>query len=345
MGLSGGVDSSAAVILLKNQGFQVAGLYFDVLKEGDPAARSRAEKAAEKLGIDLICVNAAELFEEKVINYFCSEYARGRTPSPCAVCNPLVKLKLLCCKADEMGFDRIATGHYVSLEQDADGSYYAAKGAEPKKDQSYMLCRVPQEILGRIMFPLADITSKNETRALADAFGLGNSEQRDSQDLCFFKGSARDYLRKRGVNGAAGYIKDEEGRVLKAHDGIAGFTVGQRKGLGIALGKPVFVSYIDPDSGDVILSDDKSLYKSRVWIEDLFFTKYGHTHCVPKELDNNKFMIKLRYTAKEAEGRLVNTGSGRAVIEFDEAQRAPAPGQFAAVYCGKRLIGSGVIMS
>ena len=207
-----------------------------------------------------------------------------------------------------------------------------------------MLCRVPQEILKRLIFPLEGEEDKENVRMLAERFSLENARQRDSQDLCFFEGDYRAFLSERGVKGRPGSVRLSDGTILKEHDGIAGFTIGQRKGLGIAAGRPVFVTKIDPSTGIVTMGSNEELFKNEVTIGDLFFEKYGNTDAVPDRYLEKEFTAKLRYTAKEAKCRISNgTESKTAVLSFDEPQRAPTPGQFAVLYDGDRLIGSGVI--
>ncbi|MCF0150483.1 MAG: tRNA 2-thiouridine(34) synthase MnmA [Firmicutes bacterium] len=342
-GLSGGVDSTASVILLQQQGYQVSALYFDTTKGGSEEARTRAQECARRLQIPFYAVNKAEEFEEKIIGYFCDSYCKGETPCPCVVCNPSFKLKTLLAAADAQGIDYIATGHYAGIYRDEDGVFYVKKAANRKKDQSYMLCRVPQQILSRILFPLSGFENKDQVRSLAAENAMPSAATKDSQDLCFLKGDYKDFLKERGITGKPGLMKLSDGTVIKSHGGIAAFTIGQRKGLGIAVGRPVFVSSIDEKTGDVIMDDEAVLFQKEVCLGDLFFAKYGSVTTVPAEYEGKTFQCKLRYTAREAEGLLTGIGDGRAKLSFADGQRAPTPGQFAVFYQNDLLIGSGVI--
>jgi len=330
LGLSGGVDSTASVLLLLEKGYKVTALYFDVLENPNIENRKRAEKAAEKLGIPFIYKNKAKDFEEKIIAYFCREYQNARTPSPCVLCNPLFKLKTLCDAADELNIPLIATGHYAKIIE-KDGTYYVKKAANEKKDQSYMLCRVPQNILKRLVLPLSDIENKEEVRKLALNFGLENAKQKDSQDLCFMQGDYRAFLSEKNIKSKEGFVQYKDGKLLRYHDGIANFTIGQRKGLNIAVGKPAFVTDIDKKTGIVTMGDNEDLFKKEVKLEELFF--FG------KEQNDKDFYVKLRYSAKAAKAHLKN-----GILYFDEAQRAPTPGQFAVLYEEDILIASAVIV-
>ena len=267
LGLSGGVDSTTAALLLKEQGFEVIGFYFDVL--GDNFAGERAAwKLAEKMGIPLHTMDVSCEFAEKVIDNFCSEYSLGRTPNPCVICNPAIKFKKLLEIADREGAYYIATGHYVGIMKDeATGIYYIRKGASEKKDQSYMLYRLGQDVLSRLLLPLGGIVCKEDTRRIARSYELPNAEASDSQEICFIDESVESYERflfHRNAVGKKGNFIDQHGNVLGEHRGISCYTVGQRKGLGIALGKPAFVTKIDAESGDITLGDNDSLFWKRL---------------------------------------------------------------------------------
>lgn len=329
LGMSGGVDSAAAAILLTEKGYETIALYFDVLKEENSDAKLRARKVADALGLSFISRNVSAEFEEGIINPFCSEYKFGRTPIPCVFCNPMIKFRTLA----ETDSDLIATGHYARIKESG-GRFYVAKAANSAKDQSYMLARLPQEILCRTVFPLGEIESKDEVRKLVADKGLSISSEKDSQDICFINGSYKDFLRDRGVESIKGNFVSPDGRVYGPNEGIANYTVGQRKGIGIALGMPAFVSEIRPDSGDVVLtSDEKDLYKSEVSIDNLL---------VNGRLEDKKYQVKLRYAAKPAECKVLQNGDS-AMLYFDEAQRAPTPGQAAVIYDGDIVIASGII--
>jgi len=331
LGMSGGVDSAAAAILLKEKGYDVIALYFDVLKDQDNAALDRAQNAAVQLGIKFTTKNVATEFEDKIINPFCNEYCNGRTPIPCVFCNPEIKFRTLA----QLGTEYIATGHYARIKE-IDGQFFVQKAANEKKDQSYMLARLPQEILCKTIFPLGVIASKDEVRSIAADRGLSLSSEHDSQDICFIKGSYKDFLSERGISSKKGNFVSQDGTIYGPNEGVANYTVGQRKGIGIALGVPAFVSEINSDNGNVVLtSNEQDLFKSEVRIDNLM---------LHKALEDKKYQVKLRYAAKPAECTIsLNSNNDSAVLYFTEGQRAPTPGQAAVIYEGDIVIGCGII--
>ena len=329
LGMSGGVDSAAAAIMLKEKGYDVIALYFDVLKESNQEARQRAESTAKALGISFVSKNVSTEFEDKIIHPFCMEYSMGRTPIPCIFCNPMIKFKTLA----NLGTDFLATGHYAKIKE-IDGVFYAAKADNRKKDQSYMLARLPQEILKKCVFPLGDIESKEAVRKFVADRGLSISSIQDSQDICFIKGSYKDFLNSRKITSPKGNFISPDGKIYGPNEGIANYTVGQRKGIGIALGTPAFVSSINSGTGDVILTDnEKDLFKTEVKIDNLMLNR--------SPVDK-LYQVKLRYAAKPADCKIILKGDS-AVLYFNDAQRAPTPGQAAVIYDDDIVIGSGII--
>ena len=329
LGMSGGVDSAAAAIILRDKGYDTIALYFDVLNEENTDAKLRAENTAKSLGITFITKNVSSEFEKNIIEPFCLQYTHGRTPIPCVFCNPLIKFKTLA----DSNSDYIATGHYARIKE-IDGRFYVSKAANTSKDQSYMLARLPQEILCRTIFPLGEFDSKEDVRKLVAEKGLAISSEKDSQDICFIKGSYKEFLKERGVKSAKGNFISPEGKILGQNDGIANYTVGQRKGIGIALGIPAFVSEIRSETGDVVLTSNESdLYKSEVSVENLM---------VNGKLDDKNYQVKLRYAAKACDCRIIQKND-TAKLYFEDAQRAPTPGQAAVIYDGDIVIASGII--
>ncbi|HPX70920.1 MAG TPA: tRNA 2-thiouridine(34) synthase MnmA [Bacillota bacterium] len=335
LGFSGGVDSACCAIMLKEKGYDVIGLYIEVLEPSDKSALSAAQKAAEAIGMELVVRGAAEDFEELVIKPFCDSYASGETPNPCVRCNPALKFAILAEEADRRNAQYIASGHYARLE--FYNKYYYVKRAKClEKDQSYMLCRLTQTQLSRLLLPMGDMFSKQEARELLRSRGIPNSEAKDSQDICFLPdGDYRSFLVGRGITAAKGNFISPEGEIYGPHEGSFCYTVGQRKGLGIALGNPVFVSEIR-QNGDVVLSPEEKLLKKHVEIRDVMYTGLD-------AVKGGQFTAKLRYTKQEAECFLEPIGQAEALLMFKTPQRAPAPGQEAVVYDGERIVACGKI--
>ena len=360
LGLSGGVDSTAAALLLQEKGYEVVGLYFDIHPEcssckgadcgkfeGMLSGRERAEKVASQLGIEFIYKNVSAEFDDIVVGNFCSEYACGRTPNPCIVCNPTVKFKTLLEAADEVGAYHIATGHYADTYYDEEAElWYVKKAANEKKDQSYMIYRLDQEAISRLILPLNEIDDKEQVRELAREKALINAEAKDSQEICFIDAddNYKDFLRRRGITAPKGDFVDPEGNVLGKHQGILDYTIGQRKGLGIALGKPAFVTEIDAENNRVVLGDNADLFKYEVVSSgnillghELKDSPYEQTG----ELEG--ITAKIRYAAKPAEAKLCVLEDGRIKTIFKDAQRAATPGQSIVFYNGDLVIGGGFI--
>lgn len=269
LGLSGGVDSTAAALILKEKGYEVTGLYFDVFggSAKSEEGRAKAETAAEQLGIKFIYRDLSDEFREKVIGNFCSEYSCGRTPNPCIVCNPSVKFRVLLETADREGAQYIATGHYAGTYHDeATDTWFIRRAANEAKDQSYMLYRLGQEVVSRLLLPLNDVDDKEKIRDIARKNDMKNAEAKDSQEICFIEAddNYKDFLKRRGYETPEGDFVDAQGNVLGRHKGILNYTIGQRKGLGIALGKPAFVTAIDGVKDQVVLGDNADLFKTEV---------------------------------------------------------------------------------
>ncbi len=358
LGLSGGVDSTAAALLLKKTGLQVTGLYFNVLKEdkspGMHKGREKAEKAARQLGIELICRDVSSLFEEVVIEDFCNSYISGRTPSPCIICNPQVKFKVLLETADEIGAEYISTGHYARVgrfagENDCEeGTFCIFKGANETKDQSYMLYRLGQDVLSRLILPLGEIPDKENVRSLAREAGMDNADESDSQEICFID-RGKDYadfiVNRAGSKSSTetgfpeGDFIDSSGNILGKHRGIINYTIGQRKGLGIALGKPAFVTAIDPEKNTVTLGDNDDLFRKTVVSEKNVFIRNDLT----ENILCKQIKAKIRYAARPAHASIKISDDGNVVTEFEEPQRAPAPGQSIVFYLDDAVIGGGII--
>lgn len=349
LGLSGGVDSTAAALLLKDKGFDVKGLYFNVLNEREECnrdliakARAKAERAAQQLGIALIYRDVYESFDELIVEQFCSEYMCGRTPSPCIICNPLVKFKTLIDAADELGAEYIATGHYAKVGRYGE-SFCIKKATNLPKDQSYMLYRLGQNVLKRLILPLGEMENKDQVRSIAKAAGLDNAQDSDSQEICFIDDAIGhgEFIRNRilGAPEDGDYV-DAQGNILGRHRGIINYTIGQRKGLGIALGKPAFVTAIDATSNRVVLGDNEELFKRQVISDSNVLLPEITEKILCKSID---VFAKIRYGARAAEAVISMDSGGQISAVFKEPQRAPTPGQSIVFYEDDLVIGGGII--
>lgn len=333
--LSGGVDSSAAVCLLQEQGYQAEGMVLCL----SPAHESTVEDAklsAEALGIPLHIVREEALFTREVITPWAELYRAGKTPNPCILCNPAVKFALLAQTADKLGIHWLATGHYAGVKPTPEGTLLLKAGFLPR-DQSYMLHRLPQAVLSRMIFPLNQL-SKEEVRAIAAGRRLACAQKPDSQEICFIPDN--DYIgfleRNCGTMEPGEFISPE-GQVCGRHQGIFRYTVGQRKGLGIALGRPVFVKRIDPQTNRIYLADAGQEYARAIVTEQCRWVLPAFAKpCF-------ECGVKIRSMAKEVPARITLLEGGCFRAEFLEPQRAPAPGQSAVLYQGDMVLGGGFI--
>lgn len=345
LGLSGGVDSTAAALLLKEKGYQVIGLFFDVLGN-QKTEKERAEQAAKELDIPFVYRDVKEAFSENVISYFCESYQKGETPNPCIVCNPKIKFKLMEEEAKRFGAYYLATGHYANVEWDSDINCYFIKCADnEKKDQSYMLYRLPQSILSRLLLPLGTVESKEMIRSLVRERHIHNADVKDSQEICFIKeGSYIDYLHKKGYLEKPGDFIDKSGTILGRHSGILNYTIGQRKGLGMTFGKPMFVIGLDEKKNQVILGENEDLFQKIIYAKDCYFSiqKSGQKD-LPEEYNGISVLAKVRYASKLAKATIYKEKNGIVRAEFEEEQRAATPGQSIVFYQVDRLIGGGFI--
>ena len=319
LGLSGGVDSAAAALLLKEAGYEVHGFWLD-LGVGSP---EKAEKAAGQLGIPFGVLDVKELHEKLVRAPFAEEYFAGRTPNPCVVCNPTVKLPALLKAADAIGAGHIATGHYARIEE-RHGRPCLRRAANDK-DQSYMLARVGPEILGRLLLPLAEKT-KPEIRALAAGLGLEAASEPDSQDICFIPdGDYGAWLERRGMGLPEGDFTDESGRVLGRHRGAHRYTIGQRRGLGVSAESRLYVCGMDMAGNRVILGPEEKLLTDTLYIKDICWGAMDD----PQAPFRCEVKPRSRPTAYPAE---VSPRDEGLRICFDAPLRRIAPGQLAVGY-------------
>ncbi|MDO4566779.1 MAG: tRNA 2-thiouridine(34) synthase MnmA [Oscillospiraceae bacterium] len=334
--VSGGVDSAAAALLLEKAGYEVECVVIRFSAASDKCAEE-AEALCRRLSLPLSVADARREFEELVAAPFCREYCAGRTPNPCMVCNPLVKFAVLKREAEGLGCAFIATGHYARTQR-RDGFYFLRKSLCAERDQSYMLARLGQEALSRLLLPLGELKSKAEARALAEAARLDCATAADSQEICFIPdGDYAEFIRRRGLKGKSGSFIAPDGEVLGPHKGTENYTVGQRRGLGLSLKAPVYVKSIE-EGGDVSLAFDAELYSKEIELSDFSLNPYYETKGIPARLQ-----AKIRSMAPAASCSLELLGFGRALLRFESAVRAPAPGQTAVLYEGELVAGSGVI--
>lgn len=332
--LSGGVDSAAAAILLKQRGYNVRGVILRLKPDNlaDDDIRD-AQAVADALSIPLDVLDRREEFK-KITDYFCQSYIDGLTPNPCVLCNPTVKFRLLLDYALEQGADYLATGHYSTIVN-KDGAYYIQKNPSGK-DQSYFLCGLNQDILSKVIFPLSDLT-KPEIRALVEAEGIPVATKKDSQEVCFIPDN--DYISfiEKNYNPQAvpGDFISKDGEKLGTHSGLYKYTIGQRKGLG-AFGKPMYVLSLDPQNNTVTIGDNCDLFTDNIRIKDINFLAGS------PPADSFRCLVKIRCAAPPAEARLILTADGGEIV-FTNPQRAAAPGQTAAIYIDDILIGGGTI--
>ena len=338
LGMSGGLDSTYAALKLIEEGHTVEGA---VLVMHDYTEEAAAREAAAGLGIPLNVIDCRAAFDKLVVENFISEYLAGRTPNPCIICNSDVKFRFLLDYATEHGFDKIATGHYARItEYDVGGKkrYAVSRARDTRKDQTYMLWRLSQDILSRLVFPLSD-DEKQEIKETARVRGLSAADREESQEICFIpSGDYAEFIEKRTAPMTHGSFIDELGNRLGTHKGIARYTVGQRKGLGISAGQRVFVTEINPEKNTITLSKNDAL-DDTVYITDIVFSGIGEMSVGEKR----ELFVKLRYLAKPALCVLTYLGGGRAFVELSMPQRAITPGQSAVFYDGDVLALGGFI--
>lgn len=344
--MSGGVDSSVAACLLQEQGYEVLGCHLRLahLEELDhgccgPSARADAQAVAEIAGFAFEVVDMTLEFDEHVIDDFVAEIAAGRTPNPCARCNAEIKFGAFLRLADERGVDLVATGHYVRAERAPDGRFRLLRGADPAKDQSYMLHMLGQAQLARSVFPVGGL-KKAETRALAERLGLPVATKPDSQELCFApSGDAGAFLRQVAPGLLReGEIVDAEGRVLGRHQGAAAYTVGQRRGLGVSGPRPMYVLEVDAAANRVIVGPEELLARRGLLADRVSWVAGEPPSAGPFEAE-----VRIRYRGEDVPAVIEPEGEGMRV-EFRTPQRGVAPGQSVVVYRGEELLGGGRIL-
>jgi tRNA-specific 2-thiouridylase len=350
--MSGGVDSSVAAALLVEQGYDVIGVTLNVWPKNTPAealerpdaccslsAVEDARRIAAQLAIPHYVLNVRDIFQRTVIDNFIAEYRRGRTPNPCVRCNEHIKFEAVLHRVHGMEVDYVATGHYVRLHRDAaTGRYVLRRAVDQQKDQSYVLSVLSQELLARSLFPLGELT-KAEVRALARERGMLVANKPESQDICFVAaGSYRDFLRRQEPAVATpGPILDRSGRLVGQHEGIAFYTIGQRKGLRIAADQPRYVIAIDAERHALIVGDADDLLATTVEVEQFNLV------ALPALDGPVPVQAKARYRMPEEAATLEPGPEGRAIVRFARPQRALTPGQALTCYDGDVVVGGGTI--
>ncbi len=352
VGMSGGVDSSVAAMLLHEQGFRVTGVTLKLFSDDDIVQADKdgktccslsdtddARRVAYRLGFEHLVFNFKDEFREKVMRKFAESYISGCTPNPCIDCNRYIKFDKMLRRAKELGYDYIATGHYAVNEYDeSSGRYLLKRPADRSKDQTYVLYSLTQEQLQHTLFPLGRL-EKSQVRELAERAGLVNSDKPDSQDICFVPDKKyAEFIKKfTGSESAPGEFTDITGRTLGMHKGIINYTIGQRKGLGISLGKPAYVLKKDVNKNTVVLGNESDLYTDFLIAEDVNLIS------VAELKEPMRVTVKTRYSQNEQPGVLSRLSDGSYRVDFDSPQRAVTSGQAAVFYDDDIVVGGGTI--
>lgn len=346
--MSGGVDSSVAAVLLKEQGYDVTGMMLRLWSEPGredsnrcctPDSMAQARRVAAKLDIPFYVIDAKEVFRETVVQYFLDGYARGETPNPCLICNQQIRWTFLLDHALALGADFMATGHYARVKEDAQGNVQLLRAVDRNKDQSYVLHVLNQDKLRRALFPVGEYT-KPEIRQIAEKHGLPTASRKDSQDLCFLAGEDyRNFLQRNAAEMLmAGDIVTRDGKSLGLHTGLANYTIGQRKGLGLASPVPLYVLGKNAADNALIVGTQEELGSQELRARDVNWSSGD----APHELFRAE--VKIRYTAKEAEAWVRPIGQDQVQVTFDAPQRDITAGQAAVFFQGDVLIGGGIIV-
>jgi tRNA-specific 2-thiouridylase len=351
VGMSGGVDSSVAAYLLKEQGYDVIGVTMQIWQDEETAAVEEnggccglsavddARRVAAQLDIPYYVMNFKKDFKKYVIDYFVDEYKNGRTPNPCIACNRYVKWESLLTRSLQIGADYIATGHYARIEKLDNGRYAIKNSVTAKKDQTYALYNLTQDQLSKTLMPVGDYT-KDEIRAIAEKIGIQVAHKPDSMEICFVPDN--DYAgyieRETGYISSPGNFVDLQGNVLGQHKGIIHYTVGQRKGLGLAMGHPVFVVAIRPETNEVVIGENDDVFSTKLYANNI------NLMSVDKIEEPIRARAKIRYSHEGADCTIRMADDGLLECVFDEKQRAVTPGQALVIYDGDYVLGGGTII-
>ena len=351
VGMSGGIDSSATCIMLQEQGYEVVGMtmrtwdvasQFSTSEQEEPDFILEAKALAQKLGIEHHVADVREEFKQVIVKYFIDEYMQGRTPNPCVMCNPIFKERLLCEWADRTGCAWISTGHYCRLEKRAD-KLYILTGHDNTKDQSYFLWRLPQEVLQRFLFPLGGYTKQEVRNYLKEKGFETKAKEGESMEICFIEGDYRDFLRQQcpdiDTKIGPGYFVDNKGLKIGQHKGFPYYTIGQRKGLGIALGHPAHVLRINAEKNTVMLGTADDLKTEYMLVENAMITD------MQELLKHPNLTVRIRYRSKPIPCQVLPLDNGQILVHFLGEASAIAPGQSAVFYDGERMLGGAFIAS
>jgi len=349
--MSGGVDSAVAALLMKARGFDCIGITMRLFSNDDVGVDTKrsccsledaadAEQAANRLDIPFYVFNMAEDFKKQVIERFICQYQQGATPNPCIDCNRFIKFEKLFSRAVQLGMDCVVTGHYAQVEQDTDtGRFLLKKAIDPTKDQSYVLYAMTQNQLACTQFPLGKLT-KAEVRVIAAKHGFSNAEKPDSQDICFVRDGdyAAFITQYTGQDCEAGNFIDTQGHIIGRHNGHIRYTIGQRKGLGVAFGKPMYVCEKNPKENTVTLCEDAGLFTKAFYAADF--------NWIPFEAPEGPIRVKakIRYNQQEQWATAQVADNDRVYIAFEHPQRAIAKGQAVVLYDGDIVVGGGTIV-
>ena len=352
VGMSGGIDSSAACIMLQEQGYEVVGVtmrtwdipsHFSSPEQEQPDEIMEAQAVAARLGIEHHVADVREEFRKVIVQYFIDEYMRGRTPNPCVMCNPLFKERILCEWADRTGCQWIATGHYCQIEK-RNGHCYIVTGDDATKDQSYFLWKLPQEILERMLLPLGGMTKETVREYLAQKGFEAKAKGGESMEICFIDKDYRDFLREHcpdiDKRIGPGWFVDSKGLKLGQHKGFAYYTIGQRKGLGIALGEPAYVLKINPEKNTVMLGNADQLKTEYMLVEPPVAPDIEELLTCPD------LSVRIRYRSRPIPCQVLRLpDNGYLLVKFATEASAITPGQSAVFYDGNRVLGGGFIAS
>lgn len=346
--MSGGVDSSITAYLLKEKGYEIIGVTMQIWPEDQPPAENEAgccslnavddaRNVANKLGIPFYVINFRSIFKEKVINYFITEYMKGRTPNPCIACNKLVKFNALLDKALQLGLDFIATGHYARIYYDKNRKRFLMKKAvDLNKDQTYVLYGFTQDQLSKTLMPLGDFT-KPEIRSMAQKLKLRVANKPESQEICFVpNNNYRDFLKNKVVSIKRGPYLDKHGNKIGIHEGIPFYTIGQRKGLGLALGYPAYVVDILPEKNAVVIGKKEDVFANGLYSYENNFILFD------KLQEPMEIQAKIRYKS-EPVSAMIFPEKERVRVEFAEPVKAVTPGQAVVYYLDDLVVGGGII--
>ncbi len=337
VGMSGGIDSTVAAYLLKEEGYEVIGVTMRVWGEGEQIAEVQAKKVCDDLKIEHFIVDLRDKFREYVVEYFKEEYRKGRTPNPCVVCNKFIKMGALIDFANEKGADYLATGHYAFIKN---GQIYM--GDDEKKDQAYFLAQIKKENIKKILFPLGNY-KKSEIKEMANQRGIKVYSKGESQEICFIEDDDYKRFLKEETNGKiekTGDIVDTRGKKIGKHKGIAFYTIGQRKGLGISSPYPLYVLGFDEEKNQVIVGENEELFKNKLEISTVNVLAVDNIN----ELDKIECVVKTRSRDKVHEAKLKVIDNDKIIINFKDSVRAVTPGQLAVLYSKEGMVlGSGFI--